>query len=1526
MSQSDISSVTPCTPLQEGIISRSRHGEPGLYFSSFHLKLVTAVNLDIIVDELKDAWIRLYQHIPILRAVFVLTDEGYAQVVLVPEAAPFPWHEMNNPSEDDIAEQKQDWVESNYSNELTLLQPFKLCMVRSTEECQIIVHLFHALYDANSLNMLLDLLYRCCKEDQSGIPSALTFTDALPYGPLQPAVGAEAFWKQHLHSRVPPRPLSFGAPGGAQRHVHVSVRLNTDQRLEAVRRRLHVTHQAIIQASWMALLRRYTIGPITVGIVVSGRNLAVDGVEEVIGPMFNTLPFQLEVNHGETWENVIRQCHDFNVSAIPFQHTPLRQIHKWMQVSRQPPLFDSLFVFQKRTKMTKSAMSNDLWSLTIADTLLDYPLALEIEYDEDGELELTLAAQGNFMDKTIAHSILNQLRTIILTMVVSPSFISTTVDTRRIQNPETNGVNNASSTSLSPPTTGTSTTPGSAPSYEWTFNASLIRSEIARLAAVEESIVRPATSIFELGLDSIDAVKLVGKLRNAGMKIAVSTIMKRPVVSDIIGNASVNPRRRPPLLDLDAIEARLRKLVSFELSNVERVLPCTPLQEGMLFKMVESNYQQYYNHDVLKIAPEIRIERLKQAFEEVYTREPILRTAFVLANDSEFTFAQAIGSPGGLPWTELEVGSEDDLPKVLKFITTDAAQAPTGSAKFRLTLVRLPSSRLLVLSLPHAMYDGWSLRLLHQAVHQCYELPSIVIDASMNLIVATLADIVRADNPQAAEFWEDYLAKAKPCLLSAGKDSTLVAGSATHLKECKSILTLDRIHEFCRNQRVTLQALGQLCWTIVLASRTGDLEVIFGVVLACRDTLDSHNIIFPTMNTIAFRSLIHGTRGDMLRYTQDSMSSIREFQQFPLRKAQRFANVQQGKLFDSVFIYQKNPEIAASSDKNLYQSIKSESSVEYAVCVEMEEVGDDFIWRVACQDRIFTEDETDQLLSHLNDVLVDILGDSNAESFEINGDELRLGSLPLCLRKSQAKPSHSSDQQAHDISGLSELSLAESTILSVLSEVSKIPETFISREQNFFQLGLDSISVLKVSALLRQRSVHLSISQILQASTIHQMAQLAESQAEHQEFVSDDEPLAELDLDRLARVLRIDKTRIEEALPATAGQTYTLTSWRVSEGALFYPTFDFEVAGPITAEAIEASWAKVVDYNPILRTIFVMMDDPSTSVVQIVLRSGSDSVVEQPFAKLVIRPMQNNRWTLQLRIHHALYDARSLRQLMRQLEYFLQGHSEVLGVNKSFSTLVRQAYTPGAIFRAKSFWIKYLDGMHTAHKLSVSTSAPSADIRHYRPDILDAPSRYLQQMAPYYGVGVPQLFMAAWAKLYDGLTVKSQTNGIANSDVIIGVYLANRPFATQWIDGLDEVAAPTLNLVPLRVRSPSTKDIIEIAKQIQSDLIEIGSLENAMTNLWSIREWTGVTVDNFVNFLPRSHDSTDNSVVNVNTIRVTEVDEHDVPVSEACWRAEANCRESVLQSGGPLQTLFNELGRSGIVEAYPVSLPLYAFL
>jgi hypothetical protein len=81
------------------------------------------------------------------------------------------------------------------------------------------------------------------------------------------------------------------------------------------------------------------------------------------------------------------------------------------------------------------------------------------------------------------------------------------------------------------------------------------------------------------------------------------------------------------------------------------------------------------------------------------------------------------------------------------------------------------------------------------------------------------------------------------------------------------------------------------------------------------------------------------------------------------------------------------------------------------------------------------------------------------------------------------------------------------------------------------------------------------------------------------------------------------------------------------------------------------------------------------------------------------------------------------------------------------------------------------------------------------------------------------------------------------------------------IAGIETAAIPTVNLLPLRVRTPLTQSTLDAAKQIQRDIQNISELAHASASLYEIKTWTGVTVDSFVNFLtlPSTEEHTEGS-------------------------------------------------------------------
>ncbi|KAK8253573.1 hypothetical protein IWZ00DRAFT_194753 [Phyllosticta capitalensis] len=1442
--QTEIEGIAPCSPLQQGIITRVLENERPVYFATFRFELAGDTDL----ARLKAAWQKVFGAVQILRARFIPTDNGYIQAVL--RDASLPWVVCSRSSQGQVdcflSQRKHEWWGQNRDK---ITRPFELVAVVTPSKTILSVNIMHTLYDGVSLPILLQKV-QAVHNGETGIEFGPQFLDVLPHGPLRSTDGSQKFWSSHLtKARSSLIPSLISKP--QEKDVTVTLRLDKFLTFEAVRRKLDVTHQALAQASWATVLQKHFAGSLTLGMVVSGRSIDFDGADITIGPLFNTVPFHLQFDPNDKWVDVVRKCHDFNATSLPFQHTPLRDIMRWSKRPTNQPLFDTLFVFQREARGAE--LDGRLWTLVDDQPEADYPLALEVEQKTDGSLALTIVAQGHVADEERAMGLLQEFEAALRDLLEQPyGLVSATVgeiessgsqhDTREAGiNGHTNGVGK----------------------FEWTTLARKIQEHIAMLAGLDTQEVNEHTTIFEFGLDSIDAIKLSSRLKKIGIDLPVSRIMRSLTIARMVRDAqdgAGDDTCATPGISLADEEVKLRDYFRsssrLDHTRIERILPLTPLQEAMVAQMMSSDFRHYFNHDIMKLAPGVDLEKMKRSWNAVYRGTAILRTTFQEVEDPRFdsSFAQIVLQSCDLAFNEIDVGAEEETDKILESIRRQTSKRSGKDGLFCLTIVSSPSSRYLVLSMAHALYDGWSLGLLHHDVHSAYEgspVPRPPFDK-------VLEDILNASGEDAAIFWRDFLDGASSSMMTPERRlQELNASPEVHRLEHECSMSVNKLRIFCKKNGITLQALGQTAWAFVLSAYLSKLDLVFGVVLSGRDCQESEDVMFPTMNTVAVRSIIHGTIKEFLRYMQENMSNIRQFQHFPLRKAKAMAETRGRSLFDSIFIFQtRTAEDAANKPEALYESIGGASDIEYPVAVEMEAVGDALVWRTACKSDVFDRSGTEELLRKIDKVIQGILNAPDEASVAYSEKGASVCGLPPFKQASTDSDSEKDQPKPNGVHDSAEWSHLEQIIREILSRVSKTPENDITKDVTIFHLGLDSISAIKVSALLRKNAIKISVSEIIRAGTVANMAKIIESirPTDSPLAVSTDKIIAEslqgLDVESLLAGASISKENLEQAMPASAGQSYMLSVWQKTEGAILYPGFDYTVSGDVSEDVLRNAWAATIAANPILRTVFLATNGKDIPFIQVVLKSSGNSFLEiddpaciepikkQPFVVLFARKRQAG-WTLSLKINHALYDGVSLPMIVQQFEAHCNNAAPKRSSPTALPTLVAVGATRDSIAQRKSFWTSYLADLTSQH-LPQPQPASSDRTSVFNTNVAPSVSK-IEKLALKQGLSIQTLFLAAYARIYARL-IKSEPA----SDVIIGIWLANRALP---IDGLPDAAIPTVNLVPLRVATPSKTPIFEAAKRIQADLAMIGEPDNSSVSLSEINRWTGVQVDTFVNFL-----------------------------------------------------------------------------
>lgn len=471
--------------------------------------------------------------------------------------------------------------------------------------------------------------------------------------------------------------------------------------------------------------------------------------------------------------------------------------------------------------------------------------------------------------------------------------------------------------------------------FHWSFDACAIRDEIAILADCDPSSLGARSSVFTLGIDSIDIIKLSSRLKRRSINLSVSKIMHNATIEQMVQAIANDPKLVPDDLEKNHISDFVEQLLAYmrksgyTMDNVEAVLPPTPLQEAIIADMSITESMRYFNQEVLLLEPLTDVNKLMLAFNTVVNESPILRTSFTSIDDPDVSasFAQVIHKAGTFHIRCIEIGPSDTSDNVIQKVMNQDKLMARNKVACMITFIVGERESHIVLSLSHALYDGWSLSLLHEDVLSAYHDQF----TARPFYDKVLGHILYSSGNEALQYWSNYTSGIKICSFPARSKKASLQPQV-HRLEKRSSISATSISAFTNNQGVSLQALGQTCWALVLASYLGTLDVVFGVVLSGRDSEESQQVMFPMMNTILVRSIIHGSVKHMLHDMQDGCAYATQFQHFPLRKAQAAAKQSHSRLFDSIFIFQREPP-SSSTYRKLYKPVENRSSVEVSSLV-----------------------------------------------------------------------------------------------------------------------------------------------------------------------------------------------------------------------------------------------------------------------------------------------------------------------------------------------------------------------------------------------------------------------------------------------------------------------------------------------------------------------------------------------------------------------------------------------------------------
>ncbi|MCE7914529.1 MAG: amino acid adenylation domain-containing protein, partial [Nitrosomonas sp. PRO4] len=404
----DIVDIYPLSPTQEGMLFHTLEAPgTGLYINQVSVEVE---GLD--PARLVDAWQAMIDRHAALRTGFiwqagkarplqVVYKQAQARVTLL------DWH-----GETSLKERIKALADEDLRSGFDFLNPplARLSLIRIGENRhQLIWTKHHILLDGWGDSILTNDWLRKYNGEQLA-PVGPEYGVYIQWLEKQDKLKLQHFWQTELKSLEGPtllarsvnkQPIENSESDFAQIYTQLSI--DETRQLQAFAQHMHVTLNTFVQAAWAILLHRYS-GKQTVvfGTTVAGRPAGLPKADEMIGLFINTIPIPVERRSDLTVAKYLSILQQTNARLRDYEYTALADIQRWAGCSGQP-LFDSIVVFENYP-LDATIRENELGGLRFGEMdgkgLTGYAMDLQVTVENGLEIEYSYSC-SDFTDQFV---------------------------------------------------------------------------------------------------------------------------------------------------------------------------------------------------------------------------------------------------------------------------------------------------------------------------------------------------------------------------------------------------------------------------------------------------------------------------------------------------------------------------------------------------------------------------------------------------------------------------------------------------------------------------------------------------------------------------------------------------------------------------------------------------------------------------------------------------------------------------------------------------------------------------------------------------------------------------------------------------------------------------------------------------------------------------------------------------------------------------------------------------------------------
>ncbi|KAL4812991.1 hypothetical protein BDW67DRAFT_193123 [Aspergillus spinulosporus] len=374
----------------------------------------------------------------------------------------------------------------------------------------------------------------------------------------------------------------------------------------------------------------------------------------------------------------------------------------------------------------------------------------------------------------------------------------------------------------------------------------------AQTLGVNVSHISADSHFFHIGGDSVAAMRVVTAARDVQLVLRVADLFEYPRLLElarVVESRAVEETDEEdpspfsvwrescgsePNEEGDELD-KIAEICSLSKEQIEDVLPCTALQEGLI-ALTAQQPTAYIDRQVFALSHEVDLYQFRAAWQIVINRTSTLRTRIV--SGPQTGSLQVVVVPRQTEWNESSSLNE--------YLETDRQTGMTmGQPLNRFGLVDQPDGqRFFVWTTHHSTYDGWSRGLVLQQVADAYagrDLPPI---ASFSRFIQYIHS---QSQDAAASYWKAQLGGDTSADFPALPNANYRPRPQQRHQYTISLAS--------SSTAVMLPDLLRGAWALVVHQYVGKTDPVFAVALSGRNApvRSVTNIAGPTLTTVPVR-------------------------------------------------------------------------------------------------------------------------------------------------------------------------------------------------------------------------------------------------------------------------------------------------------------------------------------------------------------------------------------------------------------------------------------------------------------------------------------------------------------------------------------------------------------------------------------------------------------------------------------------------------------------------------------------------